>query len=156
MVALETAYDKDSDNKTIANNYAISLSANKKYDKAEEIYRQLYKDNSSDRDIMLNYAVLLIENLQKYKDDPARSEVIYDFINAARSLYSFNKNYGLDATPLTNAANPFKLSVVSSRVTSFGYMHFKSLSNLVKFNEDLLASIDDEKIQLKGYTKTVL
>lgn len=96
------------------------------------------------------------QNLQKYKDDPARSEVIYDFINAARSLYSFNKNYGLDKTPLTNAANPFKLSVVSSRVTSFGYMHFKSLSNLVKFNEDLLASIDDEKIQLKGYTKTVL
>ena len=96
------------------------------------------------------------QNLQKYKDDPARSEVIYDFINAARSLYSFNKNYGLDRTPLTNAENPFKLSIVSSRVTSFGYMYFKSLSNLVKFNEDLLASIDDEKIQLKGYTKTVL
>lgn len=103
-----------------------------------------------------NELLAFAQNLQKYKDDPARSEVIYDFINAARSLYSFNKNYGLDATPLTNAVNPFKLSVVSSRVTSFGYMHFKSLSNLVKFNEDLLASIDDEKIQLKGYTKTVL
>lgn len=103
-----------------------------------------------------NELLVFAQNLQKYKDDPARSEVIYDFINAARSLYSFNKNYGLDATPLTNAVNPFKLSVVSSRVTSFGYMHFKSLSNLVKFNEDLLASIDDEKIQLKGYTKTVL
>lgn len=96
------------------------------------------------------------QNLQKYKDDPTRSEVIYDFVNAARSLYSFNKNYGLDRTPLTNAENPFKLSVISSRVTLFGYMHFKSLSNLVKFNEDLLSSIVDEKIQLKGYTKTVL
>jgi len=96
------------------------------------------------------------QNLQKYKDDPARSEVIYDFINAARSLYSFNKNYGLDRTPLTNAENPFKLSIVSSRVAAFGYMHFKNLANLVKFNEDLLSSIDDEKIQLKGYTKAVL
>ena len=103
-----------------------------------------------------NQLLVFAQNLQKYKDDPARSEVIYDFINAARSLYSFNKNYGLDTTPLINAANPFKLSVVSSRVTSFGYMHFKSLSNLAKFNEDLLASIDNEKIQLKGYTKTVL
>ena len=96
------------------------------------------------------------QNLQKYKDDPARSEVIYDFINAARSLYSFNKNYGLDRTPLTNAENPFKLSIVSSRVAAFGYMHFKNLANLVKFNEDLLASIDSEKIQLKDHTKTVL
>lgn len=96
------------------------------------------------------------QNLQKYKDDPARSEVIYDFINAARSLYSFNKNYGLDRTPLTNAENPFKLSIVSSRVATFGYMYFKNLANLVKFNEDLLASIDSEKIQLKDHTKTVL
>ena len=103
-----------------------------------------------------NQLLVFAQNLQKYKDDPDRSEVIYDFINAARSLYSFNKNYGLDRTPLTNAENPFKLSIVSSRVTSFGYMYFKSLSNLVKFNEDLLTSIDDEKIQLKGYTKTVL
>lgn len=67
-VVLETAYNKGLRDPRILNNYGIALTAAGKYDKAEDIYKAALKDQSNNKDVMLNYAILLIDNLNKYQD----------------------------------------------------------------------------------------
>lgn len=62
--ALEIAVNAGfKDTKTL-NNYAISLSADGKLDQAKSIYQSLLKDNSNNREVLLNYAILLIDNMK--------------------------------------------------------------------------------------------
>lgn len=66
-VVLETAYTKGLRDPRILNNYAIALTAAGKFDQAEDIYKSAIKDTSN-KDAMLNYAILLVENLKKYQE----------------------------------------------------------------------------------------
>ena len=68
LIALETVTKRGWKDPKILINYAIALTANGKYDKAEEIYKGLSRDQSSNREMLLNYAILQIENLKKYTE----------------------------------------------------------------------------------------
>lgn len=52
----------------VMNNYAIALSATGHAKDAAEVYDKLLKDNPSQKDVMLNYSILLIEELKKYRE----------------------------------------------------------------------------------------
>ena len=67
-LALEIPYKKGTKDVKVLNNYAIALTGNKNSKKAGDIYAKLVRDNPSQRDIMLNYAINLITHQQKYKD----------------------------------------------------------------------------------------
>lgn len=67
-LALEIPIRKGSKDIKILNNYAIALTGVGKHDKALSIYESLMKDNPGQRDIMLNYSILLIEHKQKYRE----------------------------------------------------------------------------------------
>lgn len=55
------------DYKTL-NNYAVALTGIGKTKEAGEIYEKLLKENPSQREVMLNYSILLIENMNKNKE----------------------------------------------------------------------------------------
>lgn len=67
-LALEIPVGKGTKDMKTLNNYAIALTGVGKHDKALGIYESLMKDNPSQRDIMLNYSILLIEHKQKYRE----------------------------------------------------------------------------------------
>lgn len=67
-LALEIPYRKGSKDIKTLTNYAIALTGTGKANKAEEIYEKLMKDNPGQRDIMLNYSILLIDHKQKYRE----------------------------------------------------------------------------------------
>ncbi len=67
-LSLEVSIKKGSSDPKILNNYAIALSATGRIKEAGEIYAKLLKDNPSHREAMLNYSILLIENMQKNKE----------------------------------------------------------------------------------------
>lgn len=67
-IVLETAYRKGVRDPRVLNNYAISLSANGKTDKAEDMYKVILKDNANNKEAMYNYAVLLVERMGKYQE----------------------------------------------------------------------------------------
>lgn len=50
------------------NNYAIALGAIGEVEKAAAVYEKILKNNSGHREAMLNYAILMIEKQQKYKE----------------------------------------------------------------------------------------
>ena len=50
------------------NNYAVALTGTGKTKEASEIYERLMRDNPSQKEVMLNYSILLIEELHKYKE----------------------------------------------------------------------------------------
>lgn len=68
ILALEIPVKKGMKDHKILNNYAISLAANGKSKEASEIYQNILKDNPSHKEVMLNYSILLIEEMQKYKE----------------------------------------------------------------------------------------
>ncbi len=68
LLALEIPIKKGIKDVKIMNNYAISLAGSGKTKEAAEIYEKLLKENQSQREVMLNYAILLIENMQKPKE----------------------------------------------------------------------------------------
>ncbi len=68
QVALEIAYKKLSRDFRIMNNYAVVLSANGKYEKAKEIYRELLRGNDTQKEVLFNYAILLIDHLKQYSE----------------------------------------------------------------------------------------
>jgi Flp pilus assembly protein TadD len=68
QVLLETAYRANRTNYAIANNYAISLRANKDYSKAARIYDEVVKASPRDVNALLNYSILLIDFMNKPKD----------------------------------------------------------------------------------------
>ena len=63
---LETAYDQDSKNYSIANNYAVSLRGTGQLDKALGVYRSV-EGKSSNSVSMINQAILLAEFKKDYK-----------------------------------------------------------------------------------------
>jgi Flp pilus assembly protein TadD len=67
-LALEIPYKKGTKDIKTLSNYAIALTGNGKLGKAEEIYEKLMKDNPGQRDIMLNYSILLIDHKQKFRE----------------------------------------------------------------------------------------
>ncbi len=67
-LALEIPIRKGTKDVKTLNNYAIALTGTGKHDKALGIYEKLMKDNPGQRDIMLNYSILLIEHKQKYRE----------------------------------------------------------------------------------------
>lgn len=67
-LALEIPYRKGTKDIKTLTNYAIALTGNGKLAQAEEIYEKLNKDNPGQRDIMLNYSILLIDHKQKYRE----------------------------------------------------------------------------------------
>lgn len=67
-LALEIPYRKGTKDIKTLSNYAIALTGTGKANKAEEIYEKLMKDNPGQRDIMLNYSILLIDHKQKYRE----------------------------------------------------------------------------------------
>lgn len=68
VLALEIPYKKGMKDSKILNNYAIALAATGKAKDAADIYEKILKDNPSQREVMLNYSILLIENMQKNKE----------------------------------------------------------------------------------------
>lgn len=68
QIALEIAYSKGVRDARVLNNYAITLTSQGKFDKAEEIYKGLIKGNSSNKEYLLNYAILLVDGLGKYQE----------------------------------------------------------------------------------------
>lgn len=75
-VVLEIAYKKGMRDPRLLNNYAITLTAMAKYEKAEALYKEILQDNQgsastslvSNKEILLNYAILLVERMGKYSE----------------------------------------------------------------------------------------
>ncbi len=67
-LALEASIKRGTKDPKILNNYAIALSATGRAKEGAEFYEKILKDNPSHREAMLNYAISLIENLQKNKE----------------------------------------------------------------------------------------
>jgi len=67
-LSLEIPFKKGNRDSKVLNNYAITLTANGKANKAADLYEKLLKENPSQRDIMFNYSVTLIDHLQKYRE----------------------------------------------------------------------------------------
>ncbi|MFZ3228698.1 MAG: tetratricopeptide repeat protein [Pseudobdellovibrio sp.] len=68
LFALEIPINNGLKDSKILNNYAIALAATGKTKEAADIYEKILKDNSNQREVMLNYAILLIDNMQKNKE----------------------------------------------------------------------------------------
>lgn len=68
QVVLETAYRKGVRDARVLNNYAVALTANGKYDKAEDIYKVIIKDNANNKEAMYNYSVLLVDRMGKFQE----------------------------------------------------------------------------------------
>lgn len=68
LFALEIPVKKGMKDAKILNNYAIALAATGKTKDAADIYEKILKENASQREVMLNYSILLIEDLQKNKE----------------------------------------------------------------------------------------
>ena len=67
-LSLEIPIKKGLKEVKILNNYAIASVGVGKVKEAAEIYEKLLKENPSQREVMLNYSILLIENMQKNKE----------------------------------------------------------------------------------------
>ncbi len=68
LLTLEIAVKNGQRDYKVMTNYAIALSANGKSKEAAEIYEKLLKDNPGQKEVMLNYSILLIEDLNKNKE----------------------------------------------------------------------------------------
>lgn len=67
-IALEIAFKKGTKDIKILNNYANALTATGRVKEASEIFEKILKENPTNREAMLNHAILLIENMQKNKE----------------------------------------------------------------------------------------
>jgi Flp pilus assembly protein TadD len=65
---LEIAMNKNIRDPKVMNNYGIAMTAVGKYDKAESAFKSILKDNSSNKEILFNYAILLIDHMSKFQD----------------------------------------------------------------------------------------
>ena len=68
IIVLETAYLKGVRDLKTLNNYAITLSVRKENSLAQEMFEKILKETPHDKEVMMNYAIFLIENLEKYKE----------------------------------------------------------------------------------------
>lgn len=68
VIALEIAYKRGFRDAKVSNNYALSLVATGKKVEAESIYKNLIKENSSNKEVLFNYIVFLVDHEQRYKE----------------------------------------------------------------------------------------
>ena len=68
LLPLEQSYRNDKSNLKIANNYAVALTKTKSYEQAQKIYDEILAQNSRESEILLNYAGLLVDYLNKPKE----------------------------------------------------------------------------------------
>lgn len=68
ILSLEIAVKNGQRDLKVMNNYAIALAATGKTKEAADIYERLIKDNPSQKEVMLNYSILMIEQMQKYRE----------------------------------------------------------------------------------------
>ncbi|MBC7421777.1 MAG: tetratricopeptide repeat protein [Bdellovibrio sp.] len=67
LLALEIPVRKGMKDQKVLNNYAISLVAKARPKEAAEIYEKILKENPANKEVMLNFAILQIDELKKYK-----------------------------------------------------------------------------------------
>jgi Flp pilus assembly protein TadD len=67
-MVLSVAYNGGVRDAKTLNNYAVSLTAVGKFDEASSIYQAAMKDQNNNRELLLNYAILLIDHMNKYKE----------------------------------------------------------------------------------------
>ncbi|MGZ3771742.1 MAG: tetratricopeptide repeat protein [Bdellovibrio sp.] len=67
-LVLETAYHRGVRDVRVLNNYAVALVANNKYDKAVDLYKDVLKESSGNKEVLYNYAVLLVDHLGKFEE----------------------------------------------------------------------------------------
>ena len=100
---------------------------------------------------------LIATNLEIYENDTERSSIIYDFINAAKSVWLLNQQYqDIDNTALTLVKNEFKICSVIEFVDLNGYSYFENLENITTFNTLFLSNITVEKTEMRMYIRNVL
>ncbi|MGE0632299.1 MAG: tetratricopeptide repeat protein [Pseudobdellovibrionaceae bacterium] len=63
--ALEIAVDNGLKDWKTKNNYAVALAGSGKADKAEDLYKDILKEQPSNKEAMMNYSILLIDQLNK-------------------------------------------------------------------------------------------
>lgn len=68
MLSLEIAVKNGLRDLKVMNNYAIVLAATGKVKEASDVYDRLLKDNPSHKEVMLNYSILMIEQMQRYRE----------------------------------------------------------------------------------------
>lgn len=68
QVVLDIAYNKGIRDERVLNNYAITLTAQGKYNRAEEIYKTLIEKKNNSSEYLYNYAILLVDYLGKYQE----------------------------------------------------------------------------------------
>lgn len=68
LLALEVPVKKGMKDQKILNNYAISLAAKGRVKDAADIYQRILKENPSQKEVMLNYSILLIDDMKKYQE----------------------------------------------------------------------------------------
>lgn len=66
-IVLETAYRNIKDVK-VANNYAIALTATGDTSRARSVFQDALKANPNQKELLLNYAILLVDHLSQYKE----------------------------------------------------------------------------------------
>jgi Flp pilus assembly protein TadD len=67
-LVLENSYKRGIKDFRVLNNYAISLVGLGKYENAESVYREALKENSSNKEVLFNFSILLIEHLKKNQE----------------------------------------------------------------------------------------
>jgi Flp pilus assembly protein TadD len=68
IALLGPSYKQNKSNIAIANNYALALRSAKDYEGARRVYDDILKQNSKEVTSLLNYAILLIDFMNKPKD----------------------------------------------------------------------------------------
>ena len=68
IFALEKAVEDKKADLSSMNNYAIALAATGKPQDAENVYQDILKESPSNKNVMLNLAIVLIEKLNKHSD----------------------------------------------------------------------------------------
>lgn len=68
VLALEVATRRGSKDPRTQLNYAVALTATGQAAKAQKIYKDLLSDNENNREALLNYAILLVDHLQQYRE----------------------------------------------------------------------------------------
>lgn len=68
LAPLEQSYRADKTNIRLANNYAVALTKTKSYEMAQRVYDEILAQNSRESEILLNYASLLVDYLNKPKE----------------------------------------------------------------------------------------
>ncbi len=68
LLPLEQSYKGDKTNFRVANNYAVALTKTKSYEAAQRVYDEIMVQNARDSEVLINYASLLVDYLNKPKE----------------------------------------------------------------------------------------